>query len=253
MAKNSKNKAVIYIIIFVILIAGGLYLKFKKTSLPVPFTDEAVQTVENITPITIGSKSIQEENFTGKVATVSGESVLAQKAQAYIDESVAEFKKNADKDVPDMREQFGADSPTAQYEIDIDAKEVKGAKAQSIILLSYTYTGGAHGSSVYKVITTSSTGTILSLSDIIRKDKQDAFTDLVKKELNKWSPEGSGPSPVFPDEVKALKFSSFTNWSLDDKNLTIYFSQYEIGPGVLGAVAFPLSRAKVKDFLEVNY
>lgn len=253
MAKNNKNKAVIYIVIFVILIAGGLYLKFKKTSAPVPFVDETEQTKENTAPITIGSKNIKEENFTGKVATVSGESALAQKAQAYIDTSVTEFKKTADKDVPDMREQFGADSPTAQYEIDIDAKEVKGAKAESIILLSYTYTGGAHGSSVYNVITASSSGTILSLSDVIKADKQNAFTELVKKELNKWKPDGSSASPVFPDEVKALKFSSFTNWSLDDKNLTIYFSQYEIGPGVLGAVAFPLPLSKVKDFLNPNY
>jgi hypothetical protein len=54
---------------------------------------------------------------------------------------------------------------------------------------------------------------------------------------------------VFPEDVAALTFDSFTNWSMDDKNLIIYFDQYEIGPSVLGEVAFPLPLEKIKSFL----
>jgi hypothetical protein len=75
----------------------------------------------------------------------------------------------------------------------------------------------------------------------------------VKKELNTWHPEGSDVSPVFPDEVKGLEFNSFTNWSLNDKNLIIYFDKYSIGPGALGAVEFPLPLNKISNFLDSNF
>lgn len=252
MKKIPQNKAYFYIIILVILVGVGLYLKYGKdnsTIIPENITDE--QNTETEALISITNKNIKEENFTGKVAVVSGESVITKQAQAYIDQMVADFKQQADTDVPDMREKFGADNPTAQYELDIDAKYLKNGKSVSIIMLTYTYTGGAHGSSVYKVLTSKPSGNeILSLSEVVKSAKQKAFTELVKKELLKWKPAGAGASPVFPEDVQALTFDSFANWSLDDKNLIIYFSQYEIGPGALGSVEFPLPISKIKDFLE---
>lgn len=87
----------------------------------------------------------------------------------------------------------------------------------------------------------------MSLSDIIKTEKQTAFTELVKKELNAWKPDGT--VVVFPEAVADLTFNSFKSWTIDDKNINIYFDQYEIGPGVLGAVMFPISLEKIKDFL----
>lgn len=222
--------------------------------------DIAKTTPKNTNRVSIQNKDIEEENFSGKVAMISGESLLATRARAFVDEIVADFRKQADTDVPDMRKQFGADSPTAQYEIDIDAKYIESKKTESIIVSVYSYTGGAHGSSFYKSFTTSipdgkNPARLLSLSDVVKKDKEIAFTEFVKRELNSWRPENSSSSPVFPEEVQGLKFDSFTNWSFDsdNKNLIIYFSQYEIGPGVLGAVAFPLSIEKVSEFLNSNF
>ncbi|HEV7702225.1 MAG TPA: DUF3298 domain-containing protein [Candidatus Paceibacterota bacterium] len=254
MKKNTKKNAIIYILILLVLIAVSLYFKYRKPTLPAPFQDETGQTVPGDTSkISIDSKNIKEENFTGKVPVISGGSALALKSQSFIDQTVAEFKKQADADVPPMRKEFGADSPTAQYEINIEVKYIQSKEnkqTESISMLTYTYTGGAHGTSSYKVITTSADGRILSLGDIIKEDKQEAFTELVKKELGAWQIQGMEGSPTFPEDVAALRFNSFTNWSLDDKNLTIYFSQYDIGPGVLGPVAFPISLSKIKDFLK---
>lgn len=253
MKKNNKTRIIIYVVIIIAIVVAILYFKKPGTVTINPETPKE-ETPEDMPAISISSKDIKEKNFTGKVAVVSGEGVLAKTAQAYINETVADFKKQADKDVPDMREKFGADSPTADYEINIDAKDIKGGETESIAMLTYTYTGGAHGNSVYKVITVSSGGEILSLGDVIKTDKQSAFTDFVKKELKSWRPDSSmTSSPIFPEEVQALKFNSFANWSLDDKNLTIYFGQYDIGPGALGPVAFTLSREKVKAFLNANY
>ncbi|MDE2399988.1 MAG: DUF3298 domain-containing protein [Patescibacteria group bacterium] len=251
MSKSHKNKAIFYVVILILLVGLGLFLKQKKAIAPLVTENPTSQTQENTSPVSIGSKTIKEENFTGTVSTVSGKSILAAKSQAYIDQEVNDFRKQANNDVPPMRQKFGADSPTAQYEIDIEAKYVKSEKTESVSILTYTYTGGAHGNSSYKVITTTLvSGKILSLSDVIKKGKESAFTTYVKKALNDWRPEGSDGSPVFPEDVQALTFNSFANWSLDNTNLIIYFSQYDIGPGVLGPVAFPLPIEKIKDFLQ---
>ena len=37
---------------------------------------------------------------------------------------------------------------------------------------------------------------------------------------------------------------------LPNKNLIIYFDQYQIGPSALGAIVFPLPLDKIKDFLQ---
>lgn len=250
MAKKNKNKGIFYVIILVILIIIGLYFKYYKTNTTLINENPAGQNNTQTNPISITTKNIKEKNFTGKVSVISGESLLATTAQDFIEKTVADFKKQADTDVPDMRAKFGPDSPTAQYEIDIEAKEVNSAKTQSIVMSQYFYTGGANGNSLYKVFTASrESGEILTLSSIIRKDKQDSFTAFIKKELNAWRPDGADISMLFPDEIKNLTFSSFVNWSMDDRNLIIYFDKYQIGAGALGPVAFPIPITKIKDLL----
>ena len=251
-----KNKGIVYVVIFALLIAAGLFLKYQKNIVPGVITDTPLEEapIETVTPISIKSVNIKEENFSGKKPIITGSSKLAMISQAYIDGSVDEFRKQANIDVPDMREKFGADAPPAHYTIEIEAKEVTGPQTDSIVISLYLYTGGANGNSLYKVITASKeTGEILSLSQVIQKDKQAAFTTLVKKELNTWKPNGSEGPVVFPEEVKNLTFGSFSNWSLDSKNLIIYFSKYEVGPGVLGPVAFPISLSKLKGFLNSSF
>ncbi len=209
------------------------------------------QTEKTVPPVSITSQNIKEDNFSGKMPTISGSSPVVSNAKNYIKNTIDKFREQANTDVPDLREKFGRDNPTTNYEIDIDAKYIKGEETESIEMSVYTYTGGAHGSTVYKVITADkSIGKILLLSDVVKTEEQNAFTLFVKKQLKSWKIEGSDSSSVFAEQVDALKFSSFINWSLDDKNLIIYFDQYAIGPGVLGPVAFPLPIEAIKNFLQ---
>jgi hypothetical protein len=244
------------ILILIILFFGvGFYLGKGGIKTAVK-TEPTVKTAQKaVAPaISISTQKIKEDNFSGTMPTISGSSKLAVDARAYVVKKVAEFKKQADMDVPDMRTKFGADSPLSTYTIDIGAKEIKSTKTESIVMSIYTYTGGANGDSTYHVITTTNTGSgILSLSNIILKDQESAFTLFVQKALNDWRPEGSNAPVVFPDDVGNLKFSSFSNWSMDDQNLTIYFDKDQIGPGVLGAVAFPISLNNIKSFLDPAY
>jgi hypothetical protein len=256
--KEEKGQAMrknISIIILVIIILAGAFFYFKKNkSEPAGENLPAEAPKDNFTPVSVKTENIKEDNFTGKVAVISGSSEVAVQAQAYADEQVTAFREQANTDVPPMRAQYGTDSPTANYEIQIDAKYTKGLKTESVVLNAYTYTGGAHGSSWYKVFTASlPDGKILDLSDVVKDDQRAAFTAFVKKELAAWRPEGSTAAVTFPEDVEALTFDSFTEWSLDDKALTIYFSQYEIGPGALGAVPFALPLTKARTFLDASF
>jgi hypothetical protein len=75
----------------------------------------------------------------------------------------------------------------------------------------------------------------------------------VKSKLSTWVPDGSDGPVVFQDVVKSLSFASFTNWSLDKDKLIIYFSKYEIGPGALGSVTFPISLSSIRGDITVGY
>lgn len=223
--------------------------------------DQSSQAVIDDDPVSIekNSKKIEEANFVAIVPVILGSGPLVTATRNYIDEVIADFKKQADADVPDMREKFGDDSSMSNYSIDVGAKLGQSDETQSIILSVYAYSGGAHGNSLYKVFTASrpdgkTSVRMLILSDIIKNDQQNAFTEFLKKELKDWRPNISGGnSVIFADEVNNLKFSSLTSWSLQDDELIIYFDQYEIGPGTLGAVAFPLPLEKVKVFMSENY
>lgn len=254
---GKKSKIVILILILIIIGIGGTLLK-KNTQEPMKVItpkDESVQSTPISTPQEHSTEeSIKEDNFTGTKSIIKGSSLLANTAREYMNQTIASFKQSADQDVPDMRAKFGTDSPTAKYEIDLKATYVKGDKTESIIIDNYVYTGGANGDDSYKVFTASkSTGKLLSINDIILPTKHDSFVSYMKKALASWRPEGGKYSVVFPEEVGALTFDSFSNFSLDSKNLIIYFDKFAIGPGVLGAVAFPVPLSKIKDFLVSGY
>lgn len=252
---KKKSASTLKNVIIILLVAAILWLILRHSrpeTVNNNITEPAGKTDTSApAPTTITKKDIKEENFSGSEPVITGSSAAAIAAQAYVDQSVADFKKQADTDVPDMRAKFGADSPPASYTIDIDAKDLKGPKTESIVVSSYVYTGGANGNELYKVFTQDTvTGKIISLSDVIAADKQAAFTAEVKKELIAWQPEGTTAPVVFPDDVNALTFSSFTDWSLDGQNLTLYFDKYAIGPGVLGPVAFPVPLSKIQTDLK---
>jgi len=249
---KNKSKVIISILILVILALLGFVLK-RNSSIP-NIENVNIKDNESSSPIIIKKESIKENNFSGTKPLITGSGTLVDTTKSYIDQRVKEFRVQANNDVPDMKKNFGNDSPIAKYTIDINARYTKSDNTESIIIDEYVYTGGANGNSSYKVFTSSlSSQKILSLSDVVEISKQDSFTSLVKKELMNWRPEGNKESVVFPDEVETLTFNSFRNWSFSGNNLVIYFDKYEIGPGSIGASAFPIPYTKIKDFLVKAY
>ena len=239
------------LILTIILLGGATGVYFYKQSRSEVFNNTSpTEEQAEKTPITITSKEIRDDNFTGSEPVIVGEGKLADAAREYVTNSVAQFRAQANAEVPAIREDWGEDSPAGSYAIEIGATTTEGEKTRSIVVTEYIYSGGAHGSSSYKVFTASKEGgELLSLSDMIKDDKQIAFTELVKEKLNVWRPAGSETAVVFPDDVAGLSFEMLSNWAIDGDNFILYFSQYEVGPGVLGAFPFPIPLWELSEFL----
>ncbi|MDE2031159.1 MAG: DUF3298 domain-containing protein [Patescibacteria group bacterium] len=244
------------IILIIVIIVGVVLILTRNAWMPKLVNKTNKNNITNTQtanygPITITTKKINEANFTGVTTTITGSSQIAIDMQKYIDDTINDFRNQANNEVPDMRAQFGANNPTSNYEIDINSKYIKDEKTESLVTSVYTFTGGAHGSTIYKVLTADlNTGKILSLSDVIKPDMQSAFTSLVKKDLIDWRPEGSDAPVVFPDSVNSLTFDDFSNWSMNSKDLIIYFDQYSIGPSVIGTTEFPIPITDLKGFFK---
>jgi hypothetical protein len=53
--------------------------------------------------------------------------------------------------------------------------------------------------------------------------------------------------------VASLTFDSFSNFSFGKNNLIIYFDKFAVGPGVLGAITFPLPFSQTRTFFVQGY
>jgi hypothetical protein len=244
------TKKVIGFIVVVIIAFIYVYVT-KEPQKEVAQTVPQEQTAKR-EPITITKKDIKEENFSGSTITITGENTLVKTARKYVDTSISDFRARADVEVPDLKKQFGPDVSAADYSIDLDGTYIESAKTESLVTSSYAYTGGANGMSTYKVFTASKAdGHIIPITEAVEKGSQAAFVKTVQDALIAWRPEGMEETPVFKDEVTKLTMADMTNWSLDDKNLTVYFDKYAVGPGALGPVAFPLPLSKVQGFLNL--
>lgn len=252
MRRQPKNKTNPFTIILIIaLLAGGAYLVFKPKDTIAPQVVTPV--VKTPTPISISEVKITKEYYTGTRPEILGDSALASAARTYVAGEIATFEADANEQVPDMRKQFGADSPTGQYTIDIKGTYEKGDGYDSIILDEYLYTGGANGMSLYKVFTANhETGVITSITDVVPTSQQSAFVAYVKKKLLTYNPEGveGAGSMVFKEDVAKLTIASLQDWSIDADAMTIYFDKYAVAPGATGPIALHLPRAEVNKYLK---
>ncbi len=249
-----KKQTIITIFVLVLVIGiavlGYFHYKNTDTQMPAPDVTHTPVVSHASEPVTIMEATIDEPNYTGTKPVIGGKSALADAARAYIKNAIDTFAESADKEVPNMRKQYGNDAPPAHYTIDINATLIENAATQSIVIDSYLYTGGANGNSSYKVFTATRDDKLLGIKDIVKPDTQSSFVAAVKKQLLTYSPDGTTPS-VFPDEVKNLTIDSFSNFSFTDKTMVIYFDKYQIGPGALGAVAFPVQLSLIQQYIQL--
>lgn len=227
------------IVVLALIILAAVWL--NKRNMTVAPTDTITQS-----PVVIIDSPIQEVNFTGSRPVITGSSVVVSAANQYIENEIALFKQSADIEVPQLRKDFGEDAPPSHYSLDFKAKYITSTSTESLVIDGYRYTGGANGMSFYKVITAKKEGdSILALDAVVKNGQYESFTAYIKAELV------ARQQAIFIEDVQKLTFDSFRNFSFDDTSMIIYFDKYDIGPGALGAVAFPLPLSEVQQYVQL--
>lgn len=206
--------------------------------------------IDMFRPATISASEIQSEYFSGQEIRVHGTSIAAKIADGYSLERFESFAERAAKDIPELREMFGEDAPTASYELHLNASVISSTNTESIVISEYEYTGGANGMSIYTTFTSPKKGSsLLTLEDIIAPEQTEAFIEAVRNHLRMWADQTEG-AMLFTEDVDALTLDSLQNWSLSEDTLTIYFSKYAVGPGALGAIELPIPLTELTPFLQ---
>lgn len=232
-------------LLFVALFKSGMF-SARPGVIPSPETEKVTEA------ISFSKKEIESEYVQGEYSIVTGTSELALETQKYIDEQVDSFVRDAEEQVPQLLADFGSSSPVAHYEIDISAEEVSGTHTTSIVISYYTYTGGAHGQSSYKVFTADKqTGELIALDEIINPSQRNRFLDFIQGEILKEM--GDKEKFLFPEIVDEITWNSFPDWALDSENFIMYFDQYEITAGAAGAFTIAIPRALISEFIQPYY
>lgn len=115
------------------------------------------------------------------------------------------------------------------------------------------YTGGAHGSAVnhYYVLDLSQHKQ-LKLNDLIGRYRENQVYGALYPEFVRWVK--SSDSTVNLKEYEAMwKFTLAHDFTLDQKGLTFYYGQYEIGPYSVGMPEFTIPYTKLNGIIKPEY
>ncbi len=116
-------------------------------------------------------------------------------------------------------------------------------------ITSYRYMGGAHGMGVvlYQVLD-AKTQKMLTLDDILLKNKKEKLTKLVKAEFNKFLKErDTDPKADY------VEFAMTDNFTFTKDGLKFLYQPYEITPYAMGMPELTISYDKLKGVIKSEY
>jgi len=235
----SKN----FFILITIIILVGLTVWFVinnqspiQDPVELGIDTEVVDTKEQTTQV--GEYiTIDAENITGSYPEIIGESTIAVSARERISDFVTDITRQANEQLPELREEFPDAYSNMKYNVEVQANYYTSESNQSLVLLQYMYTGGANGTSFYQSFNQNSEGEIISLADIIPAEKRAAFVNVVKERIrSEHSDEG-----LFDNAVEGITFEQLDRFARDNNTLNIYFDEYEVAPGATGSFEVSLS------------
>jgi len=114
----------------------------------------------------------------------------------------------------------------------------------------YTYTGGAHGITTKKTYNVDiNSGKPISLQSMF-KDGVD-YKDLINQEISKQIAEN--PDKYFTGDMGFKTIADDQNFYIQEGEIVIYFSQYEIAPYASGIPEFEIRLNQFGDSLKTEY
>lgn len=174
------------------------------------------------------------------------DSKVKEKINNAITKHVDEFKefiKDYNEDVEKLRKQGFKSNYAADinYKITCNKNDVL-----SIVMFNYTYTGGAHGSTIATAYNFDiKTGELIKLTDVFKegKDYISRLDAIIKADIKSRYGDGYITFETISNSKDEIKNFFLAN----DGSLVIYFQQYEIGAYALGIPEFKISPNELKD------
>jgi len=237
---NYKKSLAIFLFIALIIIAGVLLFRYKKSVLQIE------QKADN--PLVVQDKTITDNTNPFKInityPEIAGLDDFNQKAKAIVDKELNTFKTNSlenDQAVKDTDPENYAKYPR-EYELDISYEKGEiNNDLISIIFNVYNFEGGAHGASYFVPLNYNvETKKEIKLMDLFPNDEnylqkisdfcvEDLTSQLTKSggiEMTEasWIQRGAGPTE-----------ENFQLFLIDSDNTIIfYFPQYQVAAYAAG-------------------
>lgn len=240
MKKNSN----IYIIVSFFMLIIFTFLNFNL-----------VNAKENVNKIEIKGTTVEEKNeyfeMNLNIPIING--IKNKDKEKSLNE---EFKSKAldfAKGIKAMAEEDFKESKKQEYEVKIYEAVVNfnvqyiGEDYISLLVDSYSYTGGAHGITLRQSYNIDkNTGDIITLKNIFKDgyDYKKIIDEMITKEINKDTDN------YFPEDFKGINDNQ--EFFINNEGLVIYFQLYEIAPYVTGFPEFKVPFNDIKDEMKLK-
>lgn len=162
--------------------------------------------------------------------------LISHTAQKKINEVIQNHINSSYKSALELKKEELTDKEVSQgkysYEVSYEVKYNKN-NLLSILIYDYTYTGGAHGSTVvtaynFDVLT----GNQVKLTNIVGKNSK--LTKLKKYTKTDLLNQQKELGTVFTDELDGLTFDNNRPFYFYDNGIVVKFQQYEVAPYAAG-------------------
>ncbi|MBS4220698.1 polysaccharide deacetylase family protein [Bacillus sp. FJAT-49711] len=187
----------------------------------------------------------------GYTYSLSKPSTSSEKINSKIEEWIQKKQDTFIKEAEGNKKLF---RKTPQADLNIQMETYRISKnIYSLVFHSYEYTGGANGINTTKVFNIDiQRDRLLNIDDLlnINKENMKEFQKIILEELQK----NKDIEPyIFPEELQILTQLEKWQWSINQKNFTLYFDEYEIAAGAAGAIKLKIPIEKIQDYFQENF
>lgn len=252
------KKNILIFILVVIVLVGGFYLyKNKKTPVVEEIKTETVShdfVFEKKKIQEGGEDKIEEINveypFITNASTPAEEKINSQISE-FINSTISDTKKDFKefRDDPYLKDSATPLSLSIIYKINKNTN----LDVTNVLFEIYTYSGGAHGITGIKYfVFDNKTGEVISLKDVFENsDYLELLSKLSILEIERIDP--GLKTYTGAEEGTAPKKDNFQNFALEDSGFKLKFSDYQIGPYVVGRLEIIIPYEKLSENLQARF
>ena len=243
--------------IVIILLVIFYLVATSQSNVETDLEIENSTTIDNPTEITFEETILDNAAFQINYSIPTGNSPIEIIARDNIESNVQDFIDQAHEDRNIELAERGELPEFLQrpYSLTISNQYYSNEQMQyqSIVSQTAAYTGGANGYTYYNVYTLDKDNNrIRGLADIINTVDRRVIKELVVDALEtKEFGDTFGSSVLFPEALQNLNLEDVAV-GFDNDNVVLYFDEYQVGPGVIGAFFVEIPLIEIEQYL-INY